>query len=78
MDPACCFSCPRQQPVVVTAVCVGNGISEMGLEVSGEVDERYSVEKSTDAACKYLRSAYNKYGSWVNTAASYNAGMGAE
>lgn len=50
--------------------------SEMGLEVSSEVDERYSVEKSTDAACKYLRSAYNKYGSWVNTAASYNAGMG--
>lgn len=47
-----------------------------GLEVSAEVDERYSVEKSTVAACKYLKDAYKKYGSWSNTALSYNAGMG--
>jgi len=47
-----------------------------GLETSAEVDERYSVEKSTEAACKYLKDAYRKYGNWSNTALSYNAGMG--
>ena len=48
---------------------------ELGLEINSEVDERYHIEKATDAACRYLKSAYSKYGSWVNTAASYNAGM---
>lgn len=47
-----------------------------GLEMTTEVDERYSIEKSTEAACKYLKSAYKKYGNWANTAMSYNAGMG--
>lgn len=47
-----------------------------GLEVSSEVDERYSVEKSTVAACKYLKQAYDKYGSWASVALSYNAGQG--
>jgi len=47
-----------------------------GLEVSAEVDERYSIEKSTVAACKYFSQAYNKYGSWASVALSYNAGQG--
>lgn len=47
-----------------------------GLEVNAEVDERYHVEKSTRAACKYLRNAYTKYGSWALAAASYNLGQG--
>lgn len=47
-----------------------------GLEVSSEVDERYSIEKSTLAACKYLKAAYGKYGSWTSVALSYNAGQG--
>jgi len=47
-----------------------------GLEVSSEVDERYSVEKSTVAACKYFKQAYAKYGSWASVALSYNAGQG--
>ncbi|WP_165024587.1 MULTISPECIES: lytic transglycosylase domain-containing protein [unclassified Dysgonomonas] len=47
-----------------------------GLEVGSEVDERYSVEKSTEAACKYFKQAYNKYGSWASVALSYNAGQG--
>lgn len=47
-----------------------------GLEVSAEVDERYHIEKSTDAACKYLKAAYNKFGSWTAAAASYNCGQG--
>lgn len=48
---------------------------EYGLEVNDEVDERYDVEKSTEAACKYLKDAYSKYGSWTMAAAAYNAGM---
>lgn len=47
-----------------------------GLEVSGEVDERYSVEKATEAACRYFKQAYDKYGSWTSVALSYNAGQG--
>lgn len=46
-----------------------------GLEVNKEVDERYHVEKATDAACKYLKEAYNKFGSWTAAAASYNCGV---
>lgn len=49
---------------------------QYGLEVSTEVDERFSVEKSTEAACKYLKSAYNTYGSWSSVALAYNAGSG--
>lgn len=48
---------------------------EFGLEVNDEVDERYHIEKSTEAACKYLLQAKEKYGSWTLAAASYNMGM---
>ncbi|MBP5626089.1 MAG: lytic transglycosylase domain-containing protein [Bacteroidales bacterium] len=47
-----------------------------GLEVTDEVDERYHIAKSTEAACKYLKEAYAKYGDWMTVAASYNAGQG--
>lgn len=49
---------------------------EYGLEVNDYVDERFDVVKSTEAACKYLKTAYNKYGNWESAAASYNGGMG--
>ena len=49
---------------------------EYGLEVSDTVDERYDVAKSTRAACRYLKSAYKKYGNWESAAASYNGGQG--
>ena len=49
---------------------------QYGLQVDGEVDERYDPEKSTVAACRYLKAAYRKYGHWATVAASYNAGMG--
>ena len=45
-----------------------------GLEVNSHIDERYDVEKSTAAACKYLREAYEIFGNWESVAASYNAG----
>ena len=48
---------------------------EFGLEVSEEVDERYDVQKSTEAACKYFKRAYAKFNSWTLAAASYNMGM---
>lgn len=50
--------------------------SEYGLEINDEVDERYNVEKATEAACRYLLNSYEKFGSWSLVAASYNAGMG--
>ena len=49
---------------------------EYGLEINNEVDERNDYEKATVAACKYLKDAKNKFGSWTLAAASYNAGVG--
>lgn len=49
---------------------------EYGLEVSDEVDERYHITKSTDAACRYFKKAYDRFGRWESVAASYNAGQG--
>ncbi|MEZ4839877.1 lytic transglycosylase domain-containing protein [Flavobacterium sp.] len=49
---------------------------EQGMEVNDYVDERYHIEKSTEAACRYLLDAKNKFGNWTLAAASYNAGMG--
>jgi hypothetical protein len=46
-----------------------------GLLINEELDERYHIEKSTHAACKYLNEAYLKYGNWTLAAASYNMGM---
>ena len=47
---------------------------EMGLEINKEVDERYHIEKSTEAACKYFLESYEKFGNWTLVAAAYNAG----
>ncbi len=47
---------------------------EFGLEINKEVDERYHFEKSTEAACKYILKAYEKFGNWTLAAASYNVG----
>ncbi|MDX1651077.1 MAG: lytic transglycosylase domain-containing protein [Brumimicrobium sp.] len=47
---------------------------EYGLQVDNEVDERFHIEKSTRAACKYLKTAHNKFNSWTLAAAAYNMG----
>jgi hypothetical protein len=47
---------------------------DYNLEVSNEIDERYHLEKSTVAACRYLKKAYERFGSWTMAAAAYNAG----
>jgi membrane-bound lytic murein transglycosylase D len=46
-----------------------------GLEINNNVDERYLLEKSTEAACQYLLEAYRKFGNWTLAAAAYNRGM---
>jgi len=45
-----------------------------GLEINSQIDERYHVEKSTQAACEYLNDAYETFGTWTMAAASYNMG----
>ncbi len=47
---------------------------EYGLEVSDEVDERYNITKATEAACRYLKSAYSQFRDWPSVMASYNGG----
>lgn len=49
---------------------------DFGLNVSMKIDERRDIEKSTRAACRYLKAAYAKFGDWVAVAQSYNIGQG--
>ncbi len=55
---------------------MGNTGPGYNLEINDNIDQRYDVLKSTDAASKYLKQAYAKFGSWTAAAASYNCGMG--
>ncbi|WP_194850602.1 lytic transglycosylase domain-containing protein [Nonlabens antarcticus] len=47
---------------------------ELNMEVNDNVDERYNMEMSTRAACKYLKDSKKKFGTWTLAAAAYNAG----
>ncbi len=47
-----------------------------GLEINSYVDERLDVEKSVDAAARYLRDAYRTFGDWTLAISSYNCGAG--
>lgn len=47
-----------------------------GLEINSYVDERLDVEKSVDAAARYLRDAYKIFGDWTLAISSYNCGAG--
>ena len=49
---------------------------DFGVETGDNVDMRFHVEAATRAACKYLKQAYNRFGSWTLAAASYNVGQG--
>ncbi|MBB1140289.1 lytic transglycosylase domain-containing protein [Myroides sp. WP-1] len=48
---------------------------EYNLTVDDSVDERYHLEKATEAACRYFNDAKAKFGSWTMVAAAYNRGM---
>ena len=48
---------------------------QYNMEVSDEVDERLHLEKSTQAACNYLRSAFQRFNNWTMAAAGYNRGV---
>ena len=47
---------------------------EAGLEINGNVDERYNLEKATRAAAEYFLKSKERLGSWTLAAAAYNAG----
>ncbi len=47
----------------------------LGLEIYDEVDERYDIVKSTEAACKHILNLKKIYNTWVEVAAAYNLGV---
>lgn len=49
---------------------------ENGLLINEQVDERFHVEKSTRAACDYLKTAKRNFNNWILASASYNCGIG--
>lgn len=46
------------------------------LDATSYYDERSDVYKSTDAACRYLKSLYKMYDDWDLALAAYNCGPG--
>ena len=49
---------------------------EYNLLINKEIDERLDVQRSTLAACAYLKKAHAEFKNWILAAASYNRGMG--
>jgi hypothetical protein len=48
--------------------------NRLDYQKMSEIDERFNVEKSADAAGKYLRDLYNRYKSWDKALSAYNQG----
>lgn len=46
------------------------------LKINDWIDERQDIEKSTDAAIKYMKKLYAEFNSWYLVAAAYNTGEG--
>lgn len=54
---------------------ISSAAKTYNLETGDNVDMRYHIEQSTEAACRYLKAAYQRFGSWTMAAASYNLGQ---
>ena len=46
-----------------------------GLEINDEIDERYNIEKSTEAACRFFLDTDSLFHSWTMAAAAFNFGV---
>lgn len=53
-----------------------NTARSYGLTIDSFVDDRMDVEKSIDAAARYLADAYRMFGDWCLAISSYNCGSG--
>ena len=47
-----------------------------GLSINSQVDERYNLALSTEAACKYIAHLHHQLGDWTLAAAAFNKGLG--
>ena len=45
-----------------------------GLEINSDIDERYNMEKATQAAGEYFKDGWKEYKNWTLVAAAYNRG----
>ncbi|MEO5644228.1 MAG: transglycosylase SLT domain-containing protein [Bacteroidia bacterium] len=50
---------------------------DYGLQVDAQVDERFNIEKATEAACRIFKDGYKKYKNYTLAAAAYDFGPGA-
>lgn len=50
--------------------------THFGLNMSGGVDERMDIYRSTDAAMRMLKYLYGEFGDWALVLAAYNTGTG--
>jgi membrane-bound lytic murein transglycosylase D len=49
---------------------------DFNLKITPFIDERMDPEKSTEAACKFLKQLYRMFGDWELVMAAYNCGPG--
>ncbi len=49
---------------------------QLGLKITNTIDERRDAQKSTEAACIYLKKLFSIYKDWTLVLAAYNCGDG--